>query len=318
VDHLPGRKGAVAAGIAMAAVSTGSGALLPIVFRYGATHIDPLLFCSGSAVVAAVCALSLMRGGQRFVTVLDRRYRWPLIAISVVGTFMPSLAMVYGLRWVSAISGVLLLQTEPIYSLLIATLVVGEAPSVRQLIATAVILAGVFSVFWGGAGLEINAPAITVALTPLMWQVSHAISLRVMPPLRPLSVAAGRNFYGAILLSAVLASRNPAALRQLAQPAVLGTLLATGTVVYFLGTLTWYGAISRLSLSWTTALVVPGVPILSIGFAAVMLGERAAMRQFVAIGVAVAGILGLVLGSDPARAGAAAIQAIEVPAPPGA
>ena len=131
----------------MAAVSTASGALLPIVFRYGATHIDPLLFCSGSAVVAAVCAVSLMRRGQRFATVLDRRYRWPLVAISLVGTFMPSLAMVYGLRRVNAIAGVLLLQTEPIYSLLIAMLVVGEAPSMRQLIATAVLLAGVLPVF---------------------------------------------------------------------------------------------------------------------------------------------------------------------------
>jgi hypothetical protein len=31
-----------------------------------------------------------------------------------------------------------------------------------------------------------------------------------------------------------------------------------------------------------------------------------------------AGIFGLVLGSDPTRPGAAAIDAIEVPAPPGA
>ena len=34
---------------------------------------------------------------------------------------------------------------------------------------------------------------------------------------------------------------------------MIGTLIVSGAVVYFLGTLTWYGAISRLSFSWTTA-----------------------------------------------------------------
>jgi len=157
-----------------------------------------------------------------------------------------------------------------------------------------------------------------VALTPLMWQMSHAVTLRVMPPLSPISVTAARNFYAAILLAAFLLAINPAALGQLSEFQVVGTILTTGAVVYFLGTLTWYGAISRLSLSWTTALVVPGVPVLSVAFAAALLGERAAMRQFVAIGIAMAGILGLLLGSDPSRPGAAAIDAIEIPAPPGA
>jgi len=318
VAQLAGRRDGLAAGLALVAVTTAAGALLPIVTRYGATHIDPLLFCSGSAIVAAACALPLMRTADGFAALFDRRYRWRLMAISLVGTFGPSLIMVYGMRRVSAVTGVLLLQIEPIYSLVIATVVVGEAPSLRQVIATGVILAGVFSVFWGGAGLEISGPAIMVALTPLMWQMSHAVTLRVMPPLSPISVTAARNFYAAILLAAFLLAINPAALGQLSEFQVVGTILTTGAVVYFLGTLTWYGAISRLSLSWTTALVVPGVPVLSVAFAAALLGERAAMRQFVAIGIAMAGILGLLLGSDPSRPGAAAIDAIEIPAPPGA
>lgn len=157
-----------------------------------------------------------------------------------------------------------------------------------------------------------------VAVTPLMWQISHVITLRVMPPLSPISVTAARNCHAALLLAALVLATNPSALGQLEHLYVIGTLVVSGAVVYFLGTLTWYGAIKRLSLSWTTALVVPGVPVLSLMFAAVFLGERAGMRQFVAIAVAVTGILGLVLGADPSRRGAAEIEAIEVPAPPGA
>jgi drug/metabolite transporter (DMT)-like permease len=292
--------------------------MLPIVTRYGAIHLDPLLFCSGSAIIAALCALSWLGAGGGFSLLLDARYRWPLTAISMIGTFLPSLAMVYGLRRVSAISGVLLLQTEPVYSLIVATLVVGEVPSLRQLLATALILTGIFSTFWGAGGIDLSAAALLIALTPLLWQMSHVITLRVMPPLSPIGVTAARNAHAALALTILLMVSNPGALGQLSQLAVLGTLLGTGAIVYFLGTLTWYGAIQRLSLSWTTALVVPGVPVLSILFAALFLGERAAPRQFAAIGLAVSGILVLVLGTDPSRPGAAEIEAIEVPAPPGA
>jgi drug/metabolite transporter (DMT)-like permease len=271
VTLMAERKGALAIGITLAAMSTASGALFPIITRYGAMNIDPLLFCAGSAIVGATCALPWLGTGLRVL--FDRRYRMRLAAISLAGTFVPSLFMVYGLRHVNAVTGVLLLQTEPIYSLIVAMLVVGEVPAQRQMIATGLILAGIFSAFWGAGGLNLALPELMVALTPLMWQLSHVITLRVMPPLRPVTVTAARNCHASILLAALVIGTNPSALRELGQFYVVGTLIVSGTVVYFLGTLTWYGAISRLSLSWTTAVVVPGVPVLTVVFAAVFLGE---------------------------------------------
>lgn len=306
-----------AAGIVLALVSTVAGALLPIMTRYGALHVDPLLFCSGSNLVAASCVLPLLQATDGIGMLVDRRYRLRLIAISLMGTFMTGLALVYGMRRVNAISGVLLLQTEPIYSLVIATWVVGEAPSQRQVMATGLILTGVFSAFWNGGGVAMSVPAVALLVTPLMWQLSHAITLRVMPPLSPTCVTAARYGYAGLLLIALLLAIHPAALAQLGRADVLGTLLASGSLVGFVGTLSWYGAIRRLSLSWTTALVVPGIPLLSIAFAIAFLGEPATARELIAIGLAVLGVLGLVLGSDPSRKSAPIIEAIEAPVPPG-
>ena len=78
-------------------------------------------------------------------------------------------------------------------------------------------------------------------------------------------------------------------------------ILVTGFFIYFLSGLTWYGAINRLSLAWTTALVIPGIPILSILFAVMFLGERATTREVVGILISVSGVLALVLGADPHR-----------------
>src|SRR5439155_25464998 len=114
---------------------------------------------------------------------------------------------------------------------------------------------------------------------PLFWQISHVISLRLMPPLRPLTVTGARYVFAAITLMVTTLICDRAALRGLTDGNVLVAGCATGAFIYFLGSLSWYGVINRLSLSWTTALVIPGVPILSFGFAMIFLGERPAVRE---------------------------------------
>jgi drug/metabolite transporter (DMT)-like permease len=78
-------------------------------------------------------------------------------------------------------------------------------------------------------------------------------------------------------------------------------ILIAGFFIYFISAITWYGAINRLSLAWTTALVVPGIPILSILFAVIFLGERATTREVIGILISVSGVVALVLGADPHR-----------------
>ena len=81
------------------------------------------------------------------------------------------------------------------------------------------------------------------------------------------------------------------------------------------GSLTWYGAINRLSLAWTTALTIPGVPLLSFLFAIILLGEHPGGRELSGMLVAVAGVLFLVLGADAGRkmSDVAAAEAVHPP-----
>jgi drug/metabolite transporter (DMT)-like permease len=90
-------------------------------------------------------------------------------------------------------------------------------------------------------------------------------------------------------------------LPQLANPGAIAAIVATGVFVYFLSALTWYGAINLLSLAWTTALVVPGIPLLAMLFALMFLGEPITMRELGGIAIAIVGVLILVLGAEPHR-----------------
>ena len=301
-------------GVTLCIINTIIGAGQPVITRWGAVHLDPLLFCTSAVVFASICTIPVLHFSGELRLIVDRRYRARLFVMSMAGTVMTSLTLTYGLTRIDAIAGVLLLQTEPVYSLILSTIFVGERPSARQMLATATILVGIGSVFAGGSFSPLWAAAL-VFTTPLFWQTSHVIGLNLMPPLTPISVTGGRFFYAAIVLTVMLLTFRRDSLGQLADPTSLGVIAVTGLFIYFLSALTWFGAINRLSLAWVTALVVPGIPILSILFAVIFLGEHATAREVVGILISVSGVLALVLGADPHRKqpAAEAAEAIHEP-----
>lgn len=305
-----------ALGLALAFSTTVTAALQPVVIRYGAVRIDALLYCAGAVIVAGAVAAPLLYRRGELGALFSLRYAPRLACLSMSGTVMTSLALTYGLRRIGAVAGVLLLQSEPIYSLLLTTLVIRERPSPRQLLATAAIIAGIASVLDSGGAFSPVYAAILILLTPLFWQAAHVLSLPVMPPLTPTCITGARYIYAAILFAFVLAA-DPGRLGALADVTTLTVIVVTGLLINFAGSLTWYGAISRLSLSWTTALVIPGVPLLSIIFAILFLGEQATWRELAGISIAVSGVLALMLWADPYRKQPAAEAAEVIHRPPG-
>jgi drug/metabolite transporter (DMT)-like permease len=288
-------------GVTLCIINTIIGAGQPVITRWGAVHLDPLLFCTGAVVCASISSMPLLHYRGELRMIVHPRYRARLFIMSMAGTVMTSLTLTYGLTRIGAVAGVLLLQTEPVYSLVLSTIFVAERPSMRQMLATGTILVGIGSVFGAGGSFSPLWAAAMIFATPLFWQTSHVLGLRVMPPLTPSSVTGGRFFYAAIVLTAMLLIFRRDSLGQLTNLTSLSVIFVTGFFVYFLSALTWFGAINRLSLAWTTALVVPGIPILSILFAVMFLGERATAREAVGILISVSGVVALVLGADPHR-----------------
>jgi len=299
----------------LALVSTLSAACLPVLTRYSAQRIEPLLFCACTNAVAALSMLPLARRQGSLALLATRPYRIRLVVFSLLGGVGTSLALIYGLRRVNAISGVLLLQVEPIYSLVLAGLLLGEIPTAIQAVATLVIVAAIGTVFGAAGALTFNRGALALLLVPLMWQCSHVVALKLMPPLSPAQMTAARYGYGALVFGLLLATTGRVGWRQLEEPSLIAPMVAIGVISYALGALTWYGAISRLSLSWTTALCVPGVPIFSVSFAILFLGERASGREIAGLVLAVIGVVVLILGGNAGRGATA--RSLELPVPPG-
>src|SRR5271167_2866125 len=173
-------------GLTLCIINTIIGAGQPVITRWGAVHLDPLLFCTGAVVFATLCTLPLLQHTGELRLIVDGRYRGRLLGVAMAGTVMTSLTLTYGLTRIGAVAGVLLLQTEPVYSLVLSTLFIGERPSVRQMLATGAILVGIGSVFAGGGSFSPLWASAIIFTTPLFWQASHVMGLKLMPPLTPI------------------------------------------------------------------------------------------------------------------------------------
>jgi drug/metabolite transporter (DMT)-like permease len=288
-------------GLTMAVATTVIAALQPVVIRYGALAVDPLLFSTVAMAAAALSATIVAGWHGELATIFQRAYAPRLFALSMTGSLATALLLIYGLHKIDAVAGVILLESEPVYSLILATIFLHERPSGRQLLATATILAGIGSVFGAGRAFTPFTAAGLIFVTPLFWQISHTISLGVMPPLRPLCVTSARYVYAALVLVVLAPVIDLGAFRGLADRDVMLAAVFTGAFLYFGGSLTWYAAISRLALTWTTAFVIPGVPILSFVFAIIFLGERPHLREYTGIGIAIVGVAALVTGASANR-----------------
>jgi drug/metabolite transporter (DMT)-like permease len=302
ISRNPMNSSVLRVGILFAFANCAIGAAQPILFRYAALRIDPLLFCAGSVMVAALCSLSLLHLRDELRHLLDRRYAWRFFLLAMSGTVVTTLMLIFGLRQIRATAGVVLLQSEPVYSLLLAAVVKGERPSTKQILATIVILGGIASVFWAGADpFSPLTAAMLIFVTPLFWQTAHLIALEMMPPLSPECISAGRLIYGALVLVPLFLFFDGRSIAELADPGPAAAIAMCGIFVYFLGAITWYGAINRLSLSWTTAIVVPGVPLLAFLMAVLLFGTHPSPTTLIGAIVAVCGVLLLVFGSDAHR-----------------
>lgn len=195
----------------------------------------------------------------------------------------------FGAQLTSGINAAILLQTEPIYSIILGYWLLKEKITGRHLLATLAIIIGVSLVIYNGT-FQINIGDILVILTPLCYQISHVLAKKTMKRVGVYVTSAAKYLYGGlmfILLSTffqanqfeILGGDNLIALTVLAFTWVAGILL-------------WYGAIKRINLSKATALLSP-YPIVSIIIAWPILGELPTVYQIVGLVFVMAGMLSM-------------------------
>lgn len=152
--------------------------LYPIVTHYFVRNIDPLFLVSASTLVGAIPFIIKTTYSRNLAFLLNRNNISSLFFVTVFGTAGHILLFV-GTKYTSGANTGLLLQIEPIYSLIIGIFLFKETISISRLFATVVMIAGAAIIVYRG-NLSLNIGDVLILLTPLMYQLSHSFSKKML------------------------------------------------------------------------------------------------------------------------------------------
>jgi O-acetylserine/cysteine efflux transporter len=283
------------AGLVFAALCALNSSFVPAMAKLTTGLADPLFVAAVTGLFAgAGCALLLALRGE--LGELVRRGRWPqLVLLGALGTGLAFFLFFAGAQRSTAIETALALQVEPAYSLLLSWLALGHRPTARRVLALFVILAGI-ALALGVRTLDASSGIAILLVTPLCWQLSHLLVLKKLPGVTPIALTGARYVYGGLLLGLALVLRGGPWPQASELSTLLPILALQGVVLSMVGTLFWYQTITRLDLGRATAIVVPSIPVLSLGASFLLLGEVATTRQWLGLLLTAAGVLAFVTG----------------------
>ncbi|MBS7267580.1 MAG: DMT family transporter [Candidatus Freyarchaeota archaeon] len=250
---------------------------------------EPHFFAAISALVGAGFMLLVLKLRGELRKLFTRELLGNLFLIGFFGTLLSSILFFIGSTMTSGINASILLQTEPIFSIILSFFLLGELIRKKQIAATLLVLCGTIIVLYNGV-LSINAGDILILLTPLAWQIGHVYARKTFEKTNTFIVAAGRVLYGGVLL--FLLSLNPS-FRQyqlLTDVGIILLFLFQGIIVYIGSILVWYEAIKRINLSKATAIIAP-YPVFSVILAWIFPGEKVSIYQLAGLAIIIAGII---------------------------
>lgn len=282
-------------GLLFAGLCAANGAFVPAVAKVTTGHGDPLFVAAATSVWAGLCATCILAMAGQLRALVHPATGPRLVAIAALGTAGAFLLFFLGASRATAIDAALCLQTEPAYSLLLTWLALGHRPTRRRVLAIVVSLVGI-TLAVGAHGLSGSSGVWILLVTPLCWQVSHLIVLRGLIGVPPLILTGARYVHGGWILALVWLlwgghagfEGSSSWLSQMPLLALQGVILSYG------GTLLWYQSITRLDLGRATAIVVPSIPVLSLGATFLLLGEVPSLRQWIGMGLTAGGVLAFV------------------------
>jgi len=288
-------------GLLFAALCALNSAFVPAIAKFTTGRADPFFVAAATGLFAGAGCLALLAARGELAE-LWRPGRWPkLVLLGALGTGLAFFLFYAGAGRSSAIETALALQVEPAYSMALSWLALGHRPTLRRLAALAVILAGI-ALALGVRTLDPSSGVLFLMATPLCWQLSHLLVLRKLPGTSPITLTGARYVYGGTLLALAFVLQGGALPAAGELATLLPVLALQGLVLSMVGTLLWYQTIARLDLGRATAIVVPSIPVLSLGASFLVVGEVATLRQWLGLLLTAAGVLAMVTGPAAGRA----------------
>lgn len=238
-------------------------------------HLGLHSYSPGQLALLRFLIASLFMAGVALVLGIGRpRWRdvpW-LLVLGFFGVFLHHTALNYGQQWVTAAASSVLAQSAPLFSVLIAFLVLKERVSVWRWVCVSLGLVGVGVVICGDRGIgEIDPRGVLILLAALSWSVYFALQKHYTHRYSPLTMACYMVWAGTLMLCVNLPGLPAAVLRAPLTENL--AVLVLGIFPSALAYLAWGYVLKHVEVS-RASVAMYLIPPVAMLMAATLLGEQ--------------------------------------------
>lgn len=238
-------------------------------------HLGLHSYSPGQLALLRFLIASLFMAGVALVLGIGRpRWRdvpW-LLVLGFFGVFLHHTALNYGQQWVTAAASSVLAQSAPLFSVLIAFLVLKERVSVWRWACVLLGLVGVGVVICGDRGIgEIDPRGVLILLAALSWSVYFALQKHYAHRYSPLTMACYMVWAGTLMLCVNLPGLPAAVVRAPLTENL--AVLVLGIFPSALAYLAWGYVLKHVEVS-RASVAMYLIPPVAMLMAATLLGEQ--------------------------------------------
>ena len=251
--------------------------------KAGLGHFSPLLLMGMRFLIAAVVLV--------WFVPIPRGYLWQIFGISFIASTVQYGLTFSGLARMEATPAVLLVQAEVVFGVLIAALMLGERPSLRQIIGIALSLLGIVTIV-GAPSLEGQMVGVMLILGGgVMWAFGQVLVRRLKGALTGFQLTAWMGVMAGpqMILAALLLETDLTGQITTASLADWGTVIYLGLVMTVIGYSAWYFVLARYPVPMVMPILLL-LPVATILGAVTFLGETPDMIVLMGGAIVIGGV----------------------------
>lgn len=262
--------------------------MYPIFTHRFVLTLDPLFLVSVSMLIASVPFIIQLILKKEYKQLFSQKILKTLIPVALF-TAAGQAFLFTGTKLTSGVNTGLLLQVEPIYSLLLGIIFLGEMIGNGQIGATLIMVIGAMTIVYKKGGVNLNFGDLLILLSPLMFQISHFIGKKLLNKGAKINlILAGRHLYGGIMLIIFAFMSNKSIINLFN----FNNLMLTSFLGIYLSiiALIWYSSIKKIPVSVASSFL-PLTALVSLLGSVFFLKERINIQQYIGFFFIVGGML---------------------------
>jgi len=263
--------------------------------KYVVASLTPLMGSFARYVVACIALLVAAFALEGGLPKLTRRQLLGTLLLGLLGVVAYNLFFMGALARVPASRAALIIALNPVITISISSLVLGERLSPLRWLGVAVALIGVWIVVSHGdvvsiasAGVGTGEQFMLAAVTS--WALYTVIGRKVLQGLSPLAATNYAALWGTLMLGGVAAPHFGELSATQFEWKVVVSLLYLGVLGTAVAFVWYYTSIKRLGAS-VSAIFTNLVPVFGVAISVLLLGESLLPSMLIGGGVAIGGVM---------------------------